>query len=117
MSLTTGVGLGALNVILIRSGDALQTAQGIGTVILDKTGTITHGKPILTDVVTAGGVDEVTLLRLAGGVERSSEHPLAAAILFCHGAFALWAPAHAQLRRSTSARRCPATCGKCTTAA
>jgi Cu+-exporting ATPase len=81
MSLTTGVGLGALNGILIRSGDALQTAQGIGTVILDKTGTITHGKPILTDVVTAGGVDEVTLLRLAGGVERSSEHPLAAAIV------------------------------------
>ena len=81
MSLTTGVGLGALNGILIRSGDALQTAQGIGTVILDKTGTITHGKPILTDVVTAGGVDEATLLRLAGGVERSSEHPLAAAIV------------------------------------
>ena len=81
MSLTTGVGLGALNGILIRSGDALQTAQGIGTVILDKTGTITHGKPVLTDVVTAGGVDEATLLRLAGGVERSSEHPLAAAIV------------------------------------
>jgi P-type Cu+ transporter len=56
MSLTTGVGLGALNGILIRSGDALQTAQGIGTVILDKTGTITHGKPVLTDVVTADGV-------------------------------------------------------------
>ena len=81
MSLTTGVGLGALNGILIRSGDALQTAQGIGTVILDKTGTITHGKPVLTDVVTADGVDEATLLRLAGGVERSSEHPLAAAIV------------------------------------
>ncbi len=81
MSLTTGVGLGALNGILIRSGDALQTAQGIGTVILDKTGTITHGKPVLTDIVTADGVDEATLLRLAGGVERSSEHPLAAAIV------------------------------------
>ena len=81
MSLTTGVGLGALNGILIRSGDALQTVQGIGTVILDKTGTITHGKPVLTDVVTAAGVDEATLLRLAGGVERSSEHPLAAAIV------------------------------------
>jgi Cu+-exporting ATPase len=81
MSLTTGVGLGALNGILIRSGDALQTAQGIGTVILDKTGTITHGKPVLTDVVAAGGFDETTVLRLAGGVERSSEHPLAAAIV------------------------------------
>ena len=81
MSLTTGVGLGALNGILIRSGDALQTAQGIGTVILDKTGTITHGQPVLTDVVTADGVDEATVLRLAGGVERSSEHPLATAIV------------------------------------
>jgi|SRR5712692_7412389 len=55
MSLTTGVGLGALNGILIRGGDALQTAQKLQTVILDKTGTITHGKPVLTDVVTAGG--------------------------------------------------------------
>ena len=81
MSLTTGVGLGALNGILIRSGDALQTAQSIGTVILDKTGTITHGQPVLTDVVTADGVDEATVLRLAGGVERSSEHPLATAIV------------------------------------
>ncbi len=81
MSLTTGVGLGALNGILIRGGDALQTAQGLQTVILDKTGTITHGKPALTDVVVSAGFDEATLLRLAGGVEKSSEHPLAAAIV------------------------------------
>jgi Cu+-exporting ATPase len=50
-------------------------------VILDKTGTITHGKPVLTDVVLGPGFDEATLLRLAGGVEKSSEHPLAAAIV------------------------------------
>jgi Cu+-exporting ATPase len=81
MSLTTGVGLGALNGILIRGGDALQAAQALQTVILDKTGTITHGKPVLTDVVVASGVDESSLLRLAGGVEKSSEHPLAAAIV------------------------------------
>jgi Cu+-exporting ATPase len=81
MSLTTGVGLGALNGVLIRSGDALQTAQKLRTIVLDKTGTITHGKPVLTDVVTADGVAEHELLRLAGGVERSSEHPLAAAIV------------------------------------
>ena len=81
MSLTTGVGLGALNGILIRGGDALQAAQALQTVILDKTGTITHGKPVLTDVVAAPGVDESSLLRLAGGVEKSSEHPLAAAIV------------------------------------
>ncbi|MBI4014126.1 MAG: heavy metal translocating P-type ATPase, partial [Candidatus Rokubacteria bacterium] len=81
MSLTTGVGLGAVNGILIRSGEALQTAQGLQTVILDKTGTITHGKPVLTDVVVAGGFREEEVLRLAGGVEKSSEHPLAAAVV------------------------------------
>jgi Cu+-exporting ATPase len=81
MSLTTGVGLGALNGILIRGGDALQAAQGLQTIILDKTGTITHGKPVLTDVVVTSGFDETMVLRLAGGVERSSEHPLAAAIV------------------------------------
>ena len=81
MSLTTGVGLGALNGILIRGGDALQAAQGLQTVILDKTGTITHGKPVLTDVIAGPGFDESSILRLAGGVEKSSEHPLAAAIV------------------------------------
>jgi len=81
MSLTTGVGLGALNGILIRGGDALQAAQSLQAVILDKTGTITHGRPVLTDVAVISGVDEATLLRLAGGVEKSSEHPLAAAVV------------------------------------
>jgi Cu+-exporting ATPase len=81
MSLTTGVGLGALNGILIRGGDALQTAQKLDTVILDKTGTITHGKPVLTDVVVTARFGEAEVLRLAGGVEKSSEHPLAAAIV------------------------------------
>jgi Cu+-exporting ATPase len=83
MSLTTGVGLGALNGILIRSGESLQAAQGLQTIILDKTGTITKGKPELTDIVSrepsAKSRDEV--LRLAAGVEKSSEHPLAAAIV------------------------------------
>jgi Cu+-exporting ATPase len=81
MSLTTGIGLGALNGILIQGGEALQTAQGLQTIILDKTGTITHGKPVLTDVVVAGPFREEEVLRLAGGVEKSSEHPLAAAIV------------------------------------
>ncbi|MBI3003475.1 MAG: heavy metal translocating P-type ATPase, partial [candidate division NC10 bacterium] len=81
MSLTTGVGLGALNGILIRGGEALQTAQKLETITLDKTGTITHGKPVLTDVVVAGAFREEEVLRLAGGVEKSSEHPLAAAIV------------------------------------
>ncbi len=81
MSLTTGIGLGAQNGILIRSGDALQTAEKLNTVILDKTGTITVGKPSLTDLVVAQGYDEIEMLHLAASVEKSSEHPLALAIL------------------------------------
>jgi len=80
MSLMVGVGKGAENGILIRSGEALQTAQGIQTVVLDKTGTITKGKPELTDTVTATNWNENDLLHLAASVERSSEHPLAEAI-------------------------------------
>jgi Cu+-exporting ATPase len=81
MSLTTGVGLGALNGILIRSGESLQAAKGLQTIILDKTGTITKGKPELTDVITTGRFNADEVLRLAAGVEKSSEHPLAAAIV------------------------------------
>ncbi|GAB4577378.1 MAG: heavy metal translocating P-type ATPase [Anaerolineales bacterium] len=81
MSLTTGIGLGAQNGILIRSGDALQAAEKLNAVILDKTGTITFGKPSLTDVVLAPGQDEIEVLRLAASVEKSSEHPLALAIV------------------------------------
>ena len=81
MSLTTGIGLGAQHGILIRSGEALQTAKGLQAIILDKTGTITHGQPALTDVMTADGFSEAAVLRLAAAVEKSSEHPLAAAIV------------------------------------
>jgi len=59
----------------------LQAAKGLQTIILDKTGTITKGKPELTDIVTTGGFKEQEVLRLAAGVEKSSEHPLAAAIV------------------------------------
>lgn len=81
MSLTTGIGLGAQNGILIRSGDALQAAEKLNAVILDKTGTITVGKPSLTDMVVAPDQNEAELLRFAASVEKSSEHPLALAIV------------------------------------
>jgi Cu+-exporting ATPase len=81
MSLTTGIGLGAQNGILIRSGDALQAAEKLNAIILDKTGTITVGKPSLTDVVLANEQNEQEVLRLAASVEKSSEHPLALAIV------------------------------------
>jgi Cu+-exporting ATPase len=80
-SLTVGIGKGAENGILIRSGDALQTSQKLDAIILDKTGTITRGEPALTDVVTAGALSEGDILRLAASLERGSEHPLGEAIV------------------------------------
>ena len=81
MSLTTGVGLAATHGILIRSGDALQAAKKIDTIVLDKTGTITIGKPAVTDVVPAAGCEVDAILAFAAAAERDSEHPLAAAIV------------------------------------
>jgi P-type Cu+ transporter len=81
MSLTTGVGKGADNGILIRSGDALQVTSKLDVVVLDKTGTITWGKPVLTDVVPTGGFTDEEVLGLAAAVDTLSEHPLAAAIV------------------------------------
>jgi Cu+-exporting ATPase len=80
-SLTVGIGKGAENGILIRSGDALQSAQKLDAIILDKTGTITRGEPALTDVVVSPGRREEEVLRLAASLERGSEHPLGEAIV------------------------------------
>jgi Cu+-exporting ATPase len=81
ISLTVGMGKGAEQGILFRGGDALQAARRLDTLVLDKTGTITHGKPALTDVLPAPGFPEEDVLRLAASVERGSEHPLAQAIV------------------------------------
>lgn len=80
-SLTVGIGKGAENGILIRSGDALQTAKRIDAIVLDKTGTITKGEPALTDVVTVAGVGESELLAWTAALEKGSEHPLGEAIV------------------------------------
>jgi Cu+-exporting ATPase len=80
-SLTVGIGKGAEQGILIRSGDAIQTTKRLQVIVLDKTGTITKGKPELTNVIAETGFDEDVLLRVAAAVERSSEHPLATAIV------------------------------------
>ena len=76
-------GRGAEIGVLIKGGEALQRAGEIGTVVLDKTGTVTEGKPTVTDLVRAPGVarDDDELLRLVASLERSSEHPLASAIV------------------------------------
>jgi copper-(or silver)-translocating P-type ATPase len=81
MSLTTGIGKGAENGILIRSGEALQIAQKLKSVVLDKTGTITEGKPSLTDIVPFGNFTKEELLLIGASIEKGSEHPLASAIL------------------------------------
>jgi Cu+-exporting ATPase len=81
ISLMVGVGKGAENGILIRSGEALETAQKLDAIVLDKTGTITEGKPSLTDVVPWDGAAEADVLRFAASVEKRSEHPLGEAIL------------------------------------
>jgi len=80
-SLTVGIGKGAENGILIRSGDALQAAEKLDAIILDKTGTITKGEPAVTDIVVTQGHDEANVLRLTASLERGSEHPLGEAIV------------------------------------
>lgn len=80
-SVMVGTGKGAENGILIKGGEYLQRAHEIDALILDKTGTITKGKPELTDVVSTGGISEEEVLRFAAITERGSEHPLGEAIV------------------------------------
>lgn len=80
MSIMVGTGRGATAGVLIRKAEALEAMEKIDTLVVDKTGTLTEGKPRLVSVVAAQGQDESELLRLAASLERASEHPLAAAI-------------------------------------
>ena len=84
VAIMVGTGKGAENGILIKSGEALETAHNIKSVVLDKTGTITQGKPVVTDVETE--ISERDFLKIAAELERGSEHPLAEAILEYAGA-------------------------------
>ncbi|MFF3958093.1 heavy metal translocating P-type ATPase [Streptomyces sp. NPDC001890] len=81
LSVMVGTGKGAQAGILIRSAEALETAHKLDTVVLDKTGTVTAGKPVLTDTRAADGFQEGELLALVAAAEADSEHPLAAAIV------------------------------------
>ncbi len=80
-SILVGTGKGAENGIFIRSGESLEVARAVTTVVLDKTGTVTRGEPRLTDVLAFNGFQESEVLTLAASVERGSEHPLAEAIV------------------------------------
>jgi Cu+-exporting ATPase len=81
MAVMVGVGRGAESGVLIRDAEALELLYQADTLVVDKTGTLTEGRPRLMEVVPAGGIAESELLRLAAALERGSEHPLAAAIL------------------------------------
>lgn len=80
VAIMVGTGKGAENGILIKSADALETTHSIDTVVLDKTGTVTKGKPVVTDII-GFDIDENEFLKLAASVESASEHPLAEAIV------------------------------------
>jgi Cu+-exporting ATPase len=80
-AILVGTGKGAENGILIKGGEALETAHKIDTVVLDKTGTVTEGKPTVTDVLPADGISRDFLLQIAASAERGSEHPLGRAIV------------------------------------
>ena len=81
MAIMVGTGRGARAGVLVREADALQRLEQVDTLCIDKTGTLTEGKPRVETVVAAPGFDENNMLRLAAAVERASEHPLAAAII------------------------------------
>ena len=80
-----GTGKGAENGVLIKGGEALETAHKLQTIVLDKTGTITKGEPVVTDVIPVAGMDGGELLRLLASAERGSEHPLGEAIVRAAG--------------------------------
>ena len=81
MAIMVGTGRGAAAGILIRNAEALETFEKVNTLVVDKTGTLTEGKPRLTSVIPADGFNESQLLQMVASLEKASEHPLAAAIL------------------------------------
>ena len=89
VAIMVGTGRGAEMGVLFKSAEALETLRGVDTVVLDKTGTITRGKPQVTDVLPASGVSEKALLKLAATLEAGSEHPLAEAVMALAGEYGI----------------------------
>ena len=98
MSIMVGVGRGAASGVLIRNAEALEAFEAIDTLVMDKTGTLTEGKPRLAAVVPLAGHTEDELLALAASLETASEHPLASAILSAAKAHGVTAPAGSEFR-------------------
>ncbi|HHU48622.1 MAG: heavy metal translocating P-type ATPase [Caldicoprobacterales bacterium] len=80
-AIMVGTGKGAEHGVLIKGGEALETAHKIQTIVFDKTGTLTEGKPVVTDIITTNQIDERKLLQLSASAEKGSEHPLGEAII------------------------------------
>jgi Cu+-exporting ATPase len=101
MSIMVAMGKGATMGVLFRNAEAIELLRSVNTLVVDKTGTLTEGKPKLLRVVTAGSTSETDLLRLAAAVERGSEHPLAAAIVQAADAKQLSGAAASDFRSTT----------------
>ena len=108
MSIMVGVGRAAQAGILIRNAEALERLEKVDTLVVDKTGTLTEGKPKVTAIVPAQDFDEAELLRFAASVERASEHPLAAAIVAAAAERGIDCSAVERFRRAPPARASPA---------
>jgi Cu+-exporting ATPase len=101
MSIMVGVGRGATAGVLIRSAEALEILERVDTLVIDKTGTLTEGRPQLVSVAAAADMTDAEVLRLAAGLERGSEHPLAAAIVAAAEARGLALPQVAEVQSVT----------------
>ena len=101
MSIMVGTGRGAMAGVLIKNAEALEVMEKVDTLIVDKTGTLTEGKPRLTAVKPAPGADESSVLRYAASLERGSEHPLATAILTGASERKIMVPAPEEFRSET----------------
>jgi Cu+-exporting ATPase len=93
MSIMVGIGRGAREGVLVKNAEVLERLEKVDTVVVDKTGTLTAGRPTLTECIPAGSISETELLRLAAGVEQQSEHPLARAIMAGAAARSMAVPA------------------------
>jgi Cu+-exporting ATPase len=101
MSIMVGVGRGAQLGVLVKNAEALERLEKVDTLVVDKTGTLTEGKPTVTEIVAASGYTEADVLRLAAGVERASEHPLARAVVVAAKARNITPPAVAHFESPT----------------
>jgi Cu+-exporting ATPase len=105
MSIMVGVGRGAQAGVLIKNAEALERMEKVDTLVVDKTGTLTEGKPKVVAVIAAQGLDEKEVLRMAAGIERASEHPLARAIVDAAGERGIAVPEVTGFDSPTGGRR------------